>query len=60
MDAAEFKLAMQLCFPEKNGKPFYDIEGAHSEADSIMCDLLRELGYGDGVDIFQEANKWYA
>ena len=37
-----------------------DEEIAHSIADGIMCDLLRELGYGKGVDIFEDMPKWYA
>jgi len=38
----------------------YDREGAHYEADNLMCGLLRRLGYGDGIDVFEEMDKWYA
>ena len=37
-----------------------DTEGAHWEADRLMCQVLTELGYGDGVKIFEEMSKWYA
>ena len=37
-----------------------DIEEAHGNADDLMCELLRQLGYGEGVQIFQEMEKWYA
>lgn len=37
-----------------------DTEGDHSAADKLMCALLRELGYGEGVEIFERAAKWYA
>ena len=37
-----------------------DVDIAHSIADGIMCDLLRELGYGKGVDIFEDMPKWYS
>lgn len=37
-----------------------DMEDAHIQADSLMCELLRSLGYGAGVDVFQSADKWYA
>lgn len=37
-----------------------DIEDRHVYMDNLMCDLLRELGYGDGVDIFELTGKWYA
>lgn len=35
-------------------------EMAHIQADELMCELLRELGYGEGVNIFENMNKWYA
>ena len=38
----------------------FDTEGAHAEADDLMCELLRVLGYSDGIDIYQKMSKWYA
>lgn len=35
-------------------------EEAHIMADELMCDILFELGYGEGVDIFKKMPKWYA
>lgn len=32
----------------------------HSEADELMCKLLIELGYGAGVEVFLDAEKWYS
>ncbi len=37
-----------------------DAENGHIEMDDLMCTLLRSLGYGDGVNIFENFNKWYA
>ncbi len=37
-----------------------DEERSHAIADGLMCDLLRELGYGEGIDIFESMPKWYA
>ena len=37
-----------------------DTEMAHILADELMCKLLRELGYGEGVDIFEQMDKWYS
>ena len=37
-----------------------DIECAHIEADFILCELLRELGYGDVVDEWKQVDKYYA
>ena len=39
---------------------YYDEEDAHSKMDGIMADLLRQLGYGEGIDIFENTNKWYS
>lgn len=35
-------------------------EDRHINADNLMCDLLRGLGYGEGVDTFERMYKWYA
>lgn len=32
----------------------------HRWADTVMCDLLRSLGYGEGVEVFEKMKKWYA
>lgn len=37
-----------------------DEEEVHIVMDGIMCNLLRQLGYGDGVDIFNKTPMWYA
>jgi hypothetical protein len=37
-----------------------DIESGHEYADALMCSILRQLGYGDGVDVFVNMDKWYA
>lgn len=37
-----------------------DVEISHIQMDNLMCDLLESLGYGDGVNIFRDAAKWYS
>ena len=37
-----------------------DTESAHSQADKLMCEALKELGYYEGIKIFEEMGKWYA
>ena len=37
-----------------------DTEALHFRLDSAMVTLLRELGYGEAMDMFEEAPKWYA
>ena len=39
---------------------FIGEEEAHILADELMCKILSELGYGEGVDIFLKMPKWYA
>lgn len=38
----------------------YDEESGHYKMDQLMCRVLRELGYGEGVKIFKRVPKWYA
>lgn len=37
-----------------------DKEAVHMYMDDFMCDLLRELGYEKGVEVFENTPKWYA
>lgn len=32
----------------------------HHAADELMCEVLNDLGYEEGVEIFENMNKWYA
>ena len=57
MTPDEFEAKMRGVFP--NGETQLDTEEAHGIADVLLCQALRELGYGKGVDIFKEGRKWY-
>ncbi|TPN03850.1 hypothetical protein FJ973_29860 [Mesorhizobium sp. B2-1-3] len=37
-----------------------DLEVAHSQADDVLCALLRGLGYGAVVNAWDKVGKWYA
>ena len=37
-----------------------DTETNHVSADELMCELLTSLGYGEGVEIFKNMDKWYS
>ena len=37
-----------------------DNEAAHSDMDNLMCELLKSLGYTEGVEVFQNQQRWYA
>lgn len=38
----------------------YDPDAAHNNADRLLCEQLRRLGYGDAVAVFEAAKKWYS
>ena len=51
--------------PEEFAQRMHDVlfqgpEEGHHEADDLMCQVLRELGYGAGIDFFERMGKWYA
>lgn len=54
MTKEEFKNKMQAIADKR------DTEGGHIEADDLMCELLKGLGYGEGVEIFEGMDRWYA
>ena len=66
----EFKNVMQKTLdrwePEEEfwGRKRYvdphDPEMCHIAMDNIMSQLLCDLGYEEGIDIFHKAIKWYA
>lgn len=37
-----------------------DPESAHVEADDILCDFLKNLGYEDIVIEYEKIDKWYS
>ena len=51
----DFKKKMQDIANECGGDP----EIAHVAMDDLMEEMLTELGYGEGVAIFSEQEKWY-
>lgn len=35
-------------------------EDAHIEMDDVMCHILKKLGFGKGIEIFEDTEKWYS
>lgn len=56
MDPEAFKNAMN----ELATSSSLDKEDRHILMDALMCEVLRSLGYDDGIDIFEATSKWYA
>lgn len=38
----------------------FDEEACHTAMDNLMCDLLSDLGYEEGVYIFDSTPKYYS
>ncbi len=60
MPPAEFAARMRAIFPHAGTEADQGDEDSHTEGDRLMGEVLRSLGYGDGVDVFEAAAKWYA
>ena len=37
-----------------------DKEGAHINADALLCDILNEIGLSEVADAFDSFDKWYS
>lgn len=63
--AAEAVLATPLLTPAEFAEKMQkaaamEPERGHVDMDELMAELLRSLGYGDGIDVFDNATRWYA
>ena len=50
---------IKIAIVELNNCTTLDTEMAHCNADSVLCNLLEELGYGEVVEVYNEIDKWY-
>ena len=55
MTPEEFEKEMQELYDNQGGNE----EVFHVEADRLLCKLLKELGYEKGIEIFENADRWY-
>lgn len=56
MTPEKFKLKMN----ELATSSSLDKEDRHRRMDDLMCEVLRSIGYDDGIDVFEATSKWYA
>ena len=56
MSPYEFAEKMWRIKVDQESTPEY----RHADADDLMCELLKGLGYGDGVRHFEDMEKWYS
>lgn len=57
---AEFAERMQVIKWRNDGPRGGDNETDHRDADVILIDTLRSLGYGEGCDLWESIGKWYS
>lgn len=50
----EFKAQVQDILKGK------DAESEHGQTDGLMQLVLRQLGYGEGIDLIEASERWYA
>ncbi len=56
----QFEILEKTHSTKYKGKLSWDEEAAHQDADNILCNILKSLGYGEIVDIYEAIPKWYA
>lgn len=62
MTPKEFADEMRRITDDEQHKsdPYWDTEQVHIEMDCVMCEVLEDLGYSEGIEIFRNELKWYA
>lgn len=56
MTANEFTEKMKEALKDK----YYPVIKGHERADELMCQVLEELGFEEGIKLFRETDKFYA
>lgn len=51
---------MKAIINDSKNEIVFDEEVAHARMDDLMCEVLVELGYEEGVRIFEETSKYYS
>lgn len=70
VELLEFKVRVDLKMDNITPEEFYqkmlklsrnrDKERAHGKMDDLLCEALRQFGYSKGVEVFENADKWYS
>ena len=50
----------EFAFRMREIKDEMDTEYGHVVADDLMCEVLRDLDYGEGIGIYEGMDRWYA
>ena len=54
---ADYMVKMQAVIDEHDGR---ERESLHWEQDKLLAQCLRDIGYGELVDLYESTDKWYA
>lgn len=60
MTPEEFTERMRNVHLERSWAQYPNTYDDHMEADKLMCQLLREMGFGEGVEVFEKMEKNYS
>jgi hypothetical protein len=57
MTPKEFEIKMkELQYNDGDELVMYN---THHQADELLCEILKSLGYEDGIKIYEESGMWY-
>lgn len=62
MSPEEFKVRMEqiVAHDWASGSEYQSPDVVHSNADDLLCELLRSLGYGDGIAVYESLARYFA
>lgn len=55
---SEEEFAKEMALIKENHE--HDTEACHSLADALLCRALNELGFGEGISIYESLERWCA
>ncbi len=45
---------------DAQGSDYWSPDEVHSKADDLLCELLRQLGFGEGIDVYESIGRYFA
>lgn len=54
------KLKKEMQILRKQARKIVERGEAHEKADKILCQICRDHGYGEVIDLYEKIEKWYA
>ena len=61
MTPDEFKIKMSALIRDARSTRYHnDVEVRHMAMDNLLCEVLKSLGYEEGIAIYKTTERWYA